>query len=170
MRARTLGTTITAIAFAGGVAFASQSAIGADGETRAVASSATPANSDLPFTATDAAAKGHEVAAQISRHFADIHPPRIVGADSTRQEYALSRGTGGVCLIAVRSGRNAGFEVCTPYRDQDVTTQTLMPGHRVRTVVLQARARSTSGGRATVSERVAPGLWVGESSGELPGG
>lgn len=73
-----------------------------------------------PYVATAAAANGREVPAQVVEQFQNQRKPRVLGRDSRGQEYALSRGTGGVCLIAVRDSSRPGFEACAPNLDMDV--------------------------------------------------
>lgn len=121
-----------------------------------------------PYAATQAAAKGRQVPAQVAERFTDIREPRVVGADARGQEYALSAGSGGHCLIAVRGAGRPGFEACGPDRDEDMVTTTYMGEGRVRTVVLQARASSRA--RDSGMAEVAPGLLVSMTEGELDGG
>jgi hypothetical protein len=133
----------------------------------AVAARGPSGDGVAPFAATDAAASGREVPAQLDKDYVNVHGARVVGADSHGQQYALSRGTGGHCLIAVRGEQRPGFEACGPSLNQDVTAMVYLGAHRIRTVVLQANASSAP---ITGAEQVALGLWVAESDGELPGG
>jgi len=126
-----------------------------------------------PFAATQAAAVGREVPAQVPDQYVDISMPRVVGSDpATGQEYAISSGTGGNCLIAVREPGRAGFESCGPNTDRDSTMTVALGGGRIRTIVLQAAAASepSTMRAAGGGTQVAPGLWVSESAGSLPGG
>lgn len=129
-----------------------------------------PSDANTPFAATEAAANGREVPAQVADRFQDRQKPRVLGADKRGQEYALSAGTAGSCLIAVRSASQSGFEACAPSIDRDLTTMVYLGNGRIRTVVLQAHATGQPPARLAGGERVAPGLWVSESAGELPGG
>lgn len=136
----------------------------------AVAGSGAPAPHEPPFSDTHAAAKGREVPAQVEAQYQDRARPRVVGADARGQEYAISRGSGGICLIGVRAAATSGFEVCGPARERDMTTMTAVADDRLRTVVLQARATKEPPAQAPTAAQVAPGLWVAETAGALPGG
>lgn len=125
----------------------------------------------LPFAATEAAATGREVPAQVGSTFQNYHRPRVAGSDSKGQEYALSSGSEGVCLVAVRGAAATGFEACAPTdKSRDLTVTTYVGNGRIRTVLLQAAASDSAPAAARGGERVAPGLWVTETAGELPGG
>lgn len=127
----------------------------------------------VPFQATARAATGREVPASVPQRYADLRAPRVVGADpSTGQEYAFSSGTQGHCLIAVRSPGVSGFEVCGPDLPRDNNVVVALGGGKVRTVVVQADASTPPPAARSASESkvIAPGVWITESAGELPGG
>jgi hypothetical protein len=135
----------------------------------AIAGSDDAAPPKPAFADTVAAANGREVPSQVEAVFQDRSTPRVVGADAKGQEYAVSRGSGGVCLIALRAPNRPGFEVCGA-EQRDITTMTMMGEGRVRTLVLQAHATKGAPAALPQASRVAPGLWVAEAAGGLPGG
>ena len=128
------------------------------------------AEAGAPFAATDAAATGRVVAAKLDADYTSTHVPRLVGADARGQEYALSRGSAGVCLVGLHNDRTGGFEACSG-AGNDLTVTTALDGGNIRTVTLQAHATSASATSAAgvATELVAPGLWVAWSAGTLPG-
>lgn len=157
----------TCCAMVGGTAMAAQSE-----ESPPV--SPTPSLTAQPFAAVKAAAKGREVPAQVPDRYIDLAKPRVIGADpNTGQEYAVSSGTAGHCLIAVRTPTQSGFETCGPDLDRDNTVVVAVGQGRVRTIVLQAQAATEAPTlmKSTTAQqtKVAPGLWVAESTGTLPG-
>lgn len=114
------------------------------------------------------AANGRQVPAGVGERYQNERTPQVVGRDSRGQEYAVSRGSAGVCLIGIRGPSQPGFEGCSPF-DEDLVGTTYLGNGRVRTVVLQAGSSSTPRQMAS-GDRIAPGLWVSESTGELSGG
>jgi hypothetical protein len=168
MKKRVLGITgAIAVVVGGGSALANES----NADRGAGVQSA--AKGPPPFAAIKAAATGREVAAALlPTEYVDVARPRVVGADPVSgQEYAFSVGTGGNCLIAVRGAGVPGFESCSPL-DRDRTTVVYLGEGRIRTIVLQAEATSEPPSLQAVGggKKIAPGLWVSESTGALPGG